>query len=353
MGILKILFILLTTFSTIHCSNNQNFVCPNSFCGDLFVDYPFKLLTTQPQNNCTYIHLTCNNTRDNGPTFVASLPLAGDFYVSNVNYIDSYIELYDPGNCLMRRLMKNFNLALSPFKAFFHENYTFYACPSDSTLLYDVVLPIECLSKPAFATVATARLTSLFMLGHSCQVIGSWLLPVKALGQFESVGINSHLYLTWNTTCIDCEEDQQTDNSAGNLWAQITTMVILLLVCALYIRKLMARRNVAVSDSTTIEELPESATATVATPPRPAGDGGPNEPKINSCTELVILSENRINSEPDSYTCSICLESCDPQELIKNITKCQHYFHADCIERWLNNNRTCPVCRTVLSDIDL
>ncbi|KAL8028101.1 hypothetical protein ABFX02_14G137800 [Erythranthe guttata] len=322
-NILKILFILLTTFSTIHCNNNQNFVCPSSFCGDLSVDYPFKLLTTQPQNNCTYIHLTCNDTTDNGPTFVASLPFAGDFYLSALNYIDSY-------------------------------NYTFYKCPSESNVLYDFVLPIECLSNPAFATVATARLTSHFMLGNSCQVIGSWLLPVKALGQFESVGINSDLYLTWNsTTCIDCEEDQQTDNSAGKLWAKITAMVILLLVCALCIRKLTAWRNVAVSDSTTIDELPESATATVATPPRPAGDGGPNEPKINSCTELVILSENRINSEPHSYTCSICLDSRDPQELIKNITKCQHYFHADCIEMWLKNNRTCPVCRTVLSDINL
>ncbi|XP_012835598.1 PREDICTED: putative RING-H2 finger protein ATL21A [Erythranthe guttata] len=277
MDILKIIFILLTTFSTIHCNNNNNqdFVCPNSFCGDLSVDYPFKLLTTQPQNNCTYIHLTCNNNTDNGPTFVASLPFAGDFYVSALNYIDSYIELHDPENCLMGRLMKNFNLALSPFKAFFHENYTFYECPSESNVLYDFVLPIECLSNPAFATVATARLTSHFMLGHSCQVIGSWLLPVKALGQFESVGINSDLYLTWNsTTCIDCKEDQQTDNS----------------VCALYIRKIMAWRNVAVSDSTTINELPESATATIATPPRPAGDGGPNEPKINSCTELNIVN---------------------------------------------------------------
>ena len=44
--------------------------------------------------------------------------------------------------------------------------------------------------------------------------------------------------------------------------------------------------------------------------------------------------------------CSICLNSIET-----NITKtkCGHFFHKDCLEKWLETGNTCPECRTVLS----
>ena len=42
-------------------------------------------------------------------------------------------------------------------------------------------------------------------------------------------------------------------------------------------------------------------------------------------------------------TCSICLEDCTfdfPRRL-----ECNHYFHQQCIARWLLVKKTCPYCR--------
>lgn len=42
-------------------------------------------------------------------------------------------------------------------------------------------------------------------------------------------------------------------------------------------------------------------------------------------------------------TCSICLDTID--NLF--VTNCGHYFHKHCIDRWLNTNDNCPLCRTI------
>ena len=49
--------------------------------------------------------------------------------------------------------------------------------------------------------------------------------------------------------------------------------------------------------------------------------------------------------------CSICLESIVK---INEVTKpCEHTFHTECITRWLENNRSCPLCRTELMTVIL
>ena len=43
--------------------------------------------------------------------------------------------------------------------------------------------------------------------------------------------------------------------------------------------------------------------------------------------------------------CSICLEIIHNNP---NITICNHKFHRNCLNQWLNHNNTCPMCRTTL-----
>lgn len=41
--------------------------------------------------------------------------------------------------------------------------------------------------------------------------------------------------------------------------------------------------------------------------------------------------------------CSICLETILED---KKILKCDHEFHANCIDLWFNEKKECPICRT-------
>ena len=54
----------------------------------------------------------------------------------------------------------------------------------------------------------------------------------------------------------------------------------------------------------------------------------------------------RFENEPgDEKECSICFEQyCINDEIA--LTKCNHYFHVTCIEKWLGHAYNCPVCRS-------
>ncbi|KAK6158872.1 hypothetical protein DH2020_006186 [Rehmannia glutinosa] len=360
----KILEILILFFSFFFIAQaGKENVCPTSYCGSFSIDYPFKLQNSKPQNDCYYMNLTCNNTLGNLGQPIVNLPYSGNFNVRYIGYYDPYIVLYDPENCLMRRLM-NLNLSSSPFKAIAYENYTFYMCPSDASPIGYYVFPIDCLSNNTNSTVATALAEPDTMLQYGCKVIGSWLLPVLEPHQFEFNGINDDLYLGWNSTsCKACQENDppaDTGGSEDNLWRKfaespyfITSFVALAtfcVICILQIIRFIAGRYEINSNIPTADVQPESATATTG-PPRSTVEGM-DESKINSCTELVVVSENRRNTGTESNTCSICLESYLPKDVVRSIAKCEHCFHAECIELWLRKNRTCPVCRTVLVDVE-
>lgn len=117
-------------------------------------------------------------------------------------------------------------------------------------------------------------------------------------------------------------------------------LVVVILVCLLAIIKCIHKTEPA----DTVNNLPEhfsNETQSNAT--------GLDEAEINVCTELVILGVNRIISAPDCNTiCSICLESYVGGEMVRNIAKCGHCFHAYCIEIWMRRNITCPICRVLV-----
>lgn len=55
-------------------------------------------------------------------------------------------------------------------------------------------------------------------------------------------------------------------------------------------------------------------------------------------------------SDIEYNSCSICL--CNNEDISSKTTICNHTFHSKCIDGWLENNETCPVCRTVLREMD-
>ncbi|KAK8478205.1 hypothetical protein V6N13_121981 [Hibiscus sabdariffa] len=58
-------------------------------------------------------------------------------------------------------------------------------------------------------------------------------------------------------------------------------------------------------------------------------------------------SINRISikkGSEDELTCSVCLEQVNAGDFIRSLP-CLHRFHANCIDPWLRQQGTCPVCK--------
>jgi len=43
--------------------------------------------------------------------------------------------------------------------------------------------------------------------------------------------------------------------------------------------------------------------------------------------------------------CPVCQTALADGERVRAVVKCQHLFHAKCLEPWLETNNTCPLCR--------
>jgi hypothetical protein len=62
---------------------------------------------------------------------------------------------------------------------------------------------------------------------------------------------------------------------------------------------------------------------------------------IEEVAPLTVQEQNNAHNEK----CPICMEELyqnDPS--VRVVKKCNHGFCADCIEKWLKENKTCPIC---------
>ncbi|XP_027368586.1 NEP1-interacting protein-like 1 [Abrus precatorius] len=48
--------------------------------------------------------------------------------------------------------------------------------------------------------------------------------------------------------------------------------------------------------------------------------------------------------------CSICFQDFEEGELVRILPKCGHLFHLECIDKWLVQQGSCPMCRTYVPD---
>jgi hypothetical protein len=78
-----------------------------------------------------------------------------------------------------------------------------------------------------------------------------------------------------------------------------------------------------------------------------------SKPPASSLPAFIARNITHLtSSDPLSKgDCSICRESYDtddPPIQITNISACTHVFGRKCLERWLSENNTCPMCRATL-----
>lgn len=58
----------------------------------------------------------------------------------------------------------------------------------------------------------------------------------------------------------------------------------------------------------------------------------------------LCIYQDLPESEETTDDCIICAEAFEPLCIVR-LFQCQHAFHVDCIDVWLETKRTCPMCR--------
>jgi hypothetical protein len=76
---------------------------------------------------------------------------------------------------------------------------------------------------------------------------------------------------------------------------------------------------------------------------RPAGLT--TEQIADNSTVMTYAATDDTDNQPSSSICSICTLEYEPQQQIRSLDHCDHAFHTSCIDRWLADHNTCPLCR--------
>lgn len=75
---------------------------------------------------------------------------------------------------------------------------------------------------------------------------------------------------------------------------------------------------------------------------------------IKQAVELILPSpivyRSHERTSRSSNGCAICMEDFEDGDSCRILTSCKHMFHPICIENWLRNHLTCPLCRVSIVD---
>jgi len=84
---------------------------------------------------------------------------------------------------------------------------------------------------------------------------------------------------------------------------------------------------------------------------------GDNETTTNNkltITNMIEITELFLFNDSENISdikCPICKEDYCDGDIMRKIISCDHCYHANCFEKWLSDNSTCPICRMDLLDL--
>ncbi|XP_042391741.1 E3 ubiquitin-protein ligase ATL4-like [Zingiber officinale] len=73
-----------------------------------------------------------------------------------------------------------------------------------------------------------------------------------------------------------------------------------------------------------------------------------NAAPIDSQLPLFELSSSLSDDSKSSPDCVVCLLPFLPDEDIRRLPACGHAFHAECVDTWIQNSPSCPLCRATV-----
>ncbi|KAF8027807.1 hypothetical protein BT93_E0666 [Corymbia citriodora subsp. variegata] len=349
-------------------ADNPGNICPVSFCGPGGPEIRFPFWATDLHlERCGYpgFNLSCNIRRE----AILQLPNSQRFIVDHIDYKKQYVKLKDPGNCLVRRL-QNLTLLSSVFTAQGYGNFTFMNCSFDLSDLG--IKRVDCLSdENHWVFVAPAGSFDWYFSEFRCR---TWTVSVPVTWQYPT-NITESVVLKWDAPdCRSCEKSGERCGFEGPAGSDvgcfgkhglpkraklgiILGVVLPLLLCTSGLVFCLSSRAQASGHRDPRNQPPngndgESNVTDIASPSyqlretRPAFNGvaGIDSVTIESYPKIQVDDDGQVPRSNDNI-CAICLSEYRPKETIRTIPSCGHYFHAQCIDQWLQRNASCPLCR--------
>jgi len=68
-----------------------------------------------------------------------------------------------------------------------------------------------------------------------------------------------------------------------------------------------------------------------------------------ACASISDLKYREDDVKETGGDCPVCLSVFADGEKLRQLSCCKHYFHADCIDLWLGNRSSCPICRATVA----
>ncbi|KAI4302899.1 hypothetical protein MLD38_038594 [Melastoma candidum] len=362
MANLRLSLFLLPLLSRFHLSHGSSLddACSSSSCraGGLLVRFPFRLVDKQNQS-CGYpgFDLSCD---DQGRT-VMNLTESGEFIVDYIDYRKQTINLRDPNGCTPRRLT-TFSTLGSAFRVESYRNITLSKCPPyAATLAMLVYFPVPCLSDNFYSVVIGPVKNGLTMM-TGCWDYMTMAIPFVYSDTSDPLGI---IGLTWDhPACGSCEEIAGRCRRKNKETLQITcngdrdnrvifiVMALLLIILMVLCNYVLRRRRPCGTNSRPSQDPVLAATTTTEgrgqQQQRVDRNGtGMDSPALASYPKMKISEKvpSQLRGSGDDDACPICLLDYRPSDTVKIIPECDHYFHEDCLDRWLRTKATCPLCR--------
>ncbi|KAJ4833025.1 hypothetical protein Tsubulata_010650 [Turnera subulata] len=78
---------------------------------------------------------------------------------------------------------------------------------------------------------------------------------------------------------------------------------------------------------------------------------GLSQDQIRKLPRFTFKCSNLIEQWQE-FSCSICLQELKDGDSMRRLPYCGHFFHLDCLDQWLIQNGSCPMCRNCLCVCD-
>lgn len=124
----------------------------------------------------------------------------------------------------------------------------------------------------------------------------------------------------------------------GLLLILVFFTIIIVAVMYLYVQSECLARRLFGSTTTTISMSMEAQART----PRLSG--------LNAAAigRLPVVLHRASGTGSEASECSICLGTFEEEEKVKVLPECHHAYHSECVDKWLTEQSSCPLCRASL-----